>query len=69
MGLAQPLPHYNEDEYLQMERQAASRHEFLDGLVYAMAGESPNHSRICVNLSAEVRAAFKGRNCEVFRPT
>ena len=68
MGLAQPLPHYNEDEYLQMERQAASRHEFLDGLVYAMAGESPNHSRICVNLSAEVRAAFKGRNCEGFSP-
>ena len=68
MGLAQPLPHYDEDEYLQMERQAASRHEFLDGLVYAMAGESPNHSRICVNLTREVSTALKRRNCEAFSP-
>jgi Uma2 family endonuclease len=68
MGLAQPLPHYTEDEYLQMERQAASRHEFLDGLVYAMAGESPNHSRICISLTTEVGISLKGRNCEAFSP-
>lgn len=28
------------EEYLRMERAAAERHAYLDGLLYAMAGES-----------------------------
>lgn len=68
MGLAQPLLYYTAESYLDLERQSPTRHEFLDGLVYAMAGESPNHSRICVNLAGEIRAALKGRHCEAFSP-
>ena len=37
-------------DYLTLERAAEERHEYLDGVVYAMAGESPNHGRICTNL-------------------
>ncbi len=56
------------EDYLKFEREADSRHEFLDGEIYAMAGESLSHSRVCVNLGGEVRAGLKGKNCEALSP-
>src|SRR5581483_3513546 len=38
------------EKYLAFEREAVERHEWLDGLIYAMAGESPQHSIICSNI-------------------
>ncbi len=43
-------PIYTEAEYLALEREADERHEYLDGAIYAMAGESPKHGRTSVNL-------------------
>lgn len=42
MGLAKLITQRvtTPEEYLQTERVSDSRHEFLDGDVYAMAGES-----------------------------
>lgn len=37
-------------EYLQLEQQSPHRHEFRQGLVYAMAGGTDNHDRIAFNL-------------------
>jgi len=54
------------DEYLALERTEAERHEYLDGCVYAMAGESPDHGRICVNLTRRLAAQLDGSGCEVF---
>lgn len=65
MGLPQTLPIFTPDEYLAFERGTDARHEYLDGHVYAMAGESLEHSRICVNLAGELREQLKGRPCEV----
>jgi len=56
------------EDYLTFEREADTRHEFLDGEIYQMAGESLSHSRVCVNLSGEVRNRLKGRRCEVLSP-
>ena len=42
-----PQPRYTVDEYLALEREAEERHEYLDGVIYAMAGESPEHGAIC----------------------
>lgn len=67
MGLAQQKTLYSPEEYLELERQAETRHEFVDGIIYAMAGESLSLSRICINLAGEVRAKLKGKNCEDFR--
>jgi Uma2 family endonuclease len=62
----QPTTPYTVSEYLALERAACERHEYLDGQVYAMAGESPNHGRICVNLTVALSLQLRGSGCEVF---
>jgi Uma2 family endonuclease len=59
---------YTAEEYLESERAAEYRHEFLDGQIFAMAGESLSHSRICANLLGEARAKLKGKPCEALSP-
>ena len=54
------------EEYLASERASVERHEYLDGLVYAMAGESPTHGTICTNLISEVRVQLKGTPCQAW---
>ena len=56
MSLSQERISYTEDQYLSIEREADERHEYLDGQIYAMAGESPEHGAICTNLTREVSA-------------
>jgi Uma2 family endonuclease len=68
MGLPQTLSFFSPEEYLAFERGTDARHEYLDGHVYAMAGESIEHSRICVNVAGELRSLLKGRPCEVLSP-
>jgi Uma2 family endonuclease len=48
------------DEYLVCERESPDRHEWLDGLIYAMAGESPEHSLICANVIAVLNTRLRG---------
>jgi Uma2 family endonuclease len=48
MGL--PKPVLTEDEYLAFERAAEERHIYVDGEVFAMAGESDPHGIITSNL-------------------
>ena len=59
---------YTAEEYLELERAAEYRHEFLDGQIFAMAGESLSHSRICINLAIEAGSKLKGKLCEALSP-
>ncbi len=59
---------FTPEDYLTFEREADARHEFVDGEIYEMAGESLSHSRICVNLMGETRSKLKGKSCEVLSP-
>jgi Uma2 family endonuclease len=68
MSLPRTLSHFSPEEYLAFERGTDAKHEYLDGHVYAMAGESIEHSRICVNVAGELRARLKGSPCEVLSP-
>lgn len=56
------------DEYLEFERKAELRHEFVDGDVYEMAGESLAHSQICINIAAEMQRQLKGTDCQALSP-
>src|SRR5712692_5958073 len=59
---------FTAEEYLALERPSEIRHEYLDGTVYAMAGESPEHSLICFNLGGIMHAQLKGKPCRGFSP-
>jgi len=54
---------YTEAEYLALERESEERHEYLDGQIYAMAGESLEHGDICMNLSRIVSTSLLGSAC------
>jgi len=68
MALAKAHPIFSIENYLDFERVQTERHEFLDGSVYAMAGESPNHSTICFNLNTIVGLQLRGKRCRGFSP-
>jgi len=62
------LPTISPEQYLEIERFSETRHEFLDGVVYAMAGESPDHSTIYYNLSGITHAQLSSKPCRGFSP-
>jgi Uma2 family endonuclease len=53
-------------EYLEIERRAEIRSEYLDGEMFAMAGASIEHNAIVANLIGELRQELKRRPCQVF---
>jgi len=53
-------------QYLELERSSETKHEYLRGEVFAMAGGTPEHSRLAANVIGELRAALRGRPCAVF---
>ena len=63
MGLPRTKPLFTVDQYLALERASEERHEFLDGQIYDMAGESGEHGDISVNLVAAVHNQLKGTPC------
>lgn len=54
---------FSPNEYLEFERAAEIRHEYLDGDIYEMAGESDNHADICMNLDILIGLQLKNTNC------
>jgi Uma2 family endonuclease len=54
------------EEYLALERGSEERREYLDGHIYAMAGESPEHGAICTNIGGQLYAQLRGKSCQVF---
>jgi len=70
MGLAKLKSEtvFTPEDYLKFERESSSRHEFLDGEIFSMAGESLSHSRVCMNLARETGNKLKGKSCEALSP-
>ena len=53
-------------EYLAFERQATEKHEFVDGIIYAMSGASEEHNLVAGNVFGEIRQCFKGRSYKAY---
>ncbi|MPY88241.1 MAG: Uma2 family endonuclease [Luteitalea sp.] len=68
MALSQATLPSTVADYLAFERGSDSRHEYLDGHIYAMAGESMEHSTINANLIVRLGVQLQGRPCQVFSP-
>lgn len=60
------LPKMTPAEYLDNERQAATKSEYVNGEVFAMAGASAAHNLIVGNLVRELGNALKRRPCRVY---
>jgi Uma2 family endonuclease len=66
---------FTQAEYLAFERASTERHEYIDGVIYAldgwqspqaMAGESEAHGFIAGNSFAALHAYLRGGPCSVF---
>jgi Uma2 family endonuclease len=53
-------------EYLAQEGASETKHEFVNGQIYDMAGGTPEHSRLALNVGAELRGQLRGRPCVAF---
>jgi Uma2 family endonuclease len=62
------LPNYylSPEEYLAIERQAEYKSEYVDGVMYAMAGGSERHNLIAGNLIAEFNVQLRKTDCRVY---
>src|SRR5579859_2750048 len=54
------------EEYLKRERDAETKSEYHDGVIVAMAGASPEHNVITLNIGSELRAKLRGSGCIAF---
>jgi Uma2 family endonuclease len=63
---AEPKSRMTAEQYLELERNAETRSEYLDGEMFAMSGVTREHNRIMLNMATDVNGAFAGRPCEVF---
>lgn len=53
-------------EYLEGEKVAKVRHEYVDGYVLAMAGGSKAHNLIALNLARVLHGHLRNTPCQVF---
>jgi Uma2 family endonuclease len=59
-------PRYTPEQYLERERKAAYKSEYLHGEIFAMAGGSPRHALIMGNISGVLFAPLKGSGCKAY---
>lgn len=53
-------------DYLAGERESKVRHEYVDGVAYAMAGASDRHNRIALNMASRLNEHLSNDKCETF---
>ena len=53
-------------DYLHGEQAATRKHEYVDGVVYAMVGATNAHNRIATNGTVTVGGQLRGKPCQVF---
>ena len=59
------LPRYSVEEYFALEEKSRVRHEFFEGEVFAMAGDSIAHNTIAQNITFACWLALRGKKCRV----
>lgn len=63
MGELRDRPLFTVDQYLAIERASEDRHEYVDGVIYDMAGESLAHGLISANVVGTLFNQLKGTPC------
>ena len=63
---AKEITRLSNKDYLQGELDSDIRHEFYDGLVFAMAGAGEKHNIISLNIATALRQKARGTGCRTF---
>jgi Uma2 family endonuclease len=66
MAIAPHQPEMSLEEFLAWEAAQSTKHEFVDGEIYAMAGASRAHGTIALNLAALIRPAIRKSGCQAY---
>jgi Uma2 family endonuclease len=53
-------------EYLSLEEISNVKHEYIDGLILAMAGGTPEHAALAASVSGILFGKLRGGRCRVF---
>lgn len=63
-----PFSKLSVQAYIQQEQESGIRYEYHDGTIYALAGGTINHGKLCGNIYAELRNKLKANNsgCNAF---
>ena len=64
--MGEPERHWTVEEYLALERESETRHEYLDGEIFAMSGASRKHNRISWNIAEALGPQLRKGDCEGF---
>jgi Uma2 family endonuclease len=65
MGRPSAKAYVSYADYFEAEETSEERHEWIDGIVYAMSRGTPEHGRLVSAINGELRAALKG-SCTVY---
>lgn len=65
-GAAEAQAVISEQEYLEGEKLSDTRHEYVAGYVYAMAGSSKRHAEIALNIATLLKLAARGTPCKTY---
>lgn len=66
MPRSHPVARTSFEEYLELEARSNIRHEFVDGMLFTMAGGTDYHNIIAGNIFAAAKVAARGTGCTVF---
>lgn len=66
MGIHTKASQLTVEQYLKYEETASTRHEYVDGRIFAMSGATRRHNCIAGNLHALIHARLKGSPCSVY---
>jgi Uma2 family endonuclease len=66
MAIHPQQPEMSLEEFLAWEAAQPTKHEFVDGDIFAMAGASRAHGTIALNLAALVRPAIRKTGCQAY---
>ncbi len=66
MPAAKPQEYVPYDVFLRSEASSDLRHEWVDGIIYAMSRGSPEHGRLAGRVTAKMLSSFLDDGCEIF---
>ncbi len=66
MSSPAPRRHYTFAAYLALDEVSNVRLEYWAGDIYAMAGGSPEHAALCVQVASALNVQLEGKPCRVY---